>query len=430
MEQNISPDRARAIILEQVRATGEESVGLRGACGRVLARDVAAPLDLPPFDNSAMDGYAVRRADLHSATPDSPLRLSCAQVLAAAPTETRNTPAPGECARIMTGAPVPPWADAVVAREDVDESLPGSAAFTSGAPLGQHIRRRGEDIARGEIAVHAGRRLSAAEVALLAACGQAQVDVARRPRVAILATGDELAAPGQVLAPGQIYNSNAFALAALAEECGAAVLRFEHVRDDASGFANRLREAAHECDAIITSGGVSAGDFDVVRDVLLAPGNSNSDIRARFWKVAIKPGKPLLFATIRAEESRTKSRDVPIFALPGNPVSVAVTFEEFARPALLAMQGDLNSRRTVLRAGVDRDGRSPADKTEYVRAHVEADGDGGGWLARITGAQGSGRLTTMARANALLVIPAGVARYQAGDEFEARMLAWPAALEQ
>lgn len=435
MQQNLPPQAARALILGHIapfnasRPGSTEVMPLRRALGRVSARDIASPLDLPPFDNSAVDGYALRASDISQVTPDSPLALPCSRTIAAARTHNEAPIEPGHCARIMTGAPIPAGADAVVMREDVDENDDACIGFSASTCEGHSIRPRGEDIGRGEIAVQSGTRLRASEIALLAACGLAEVEVATMPRVAIIVTGDELAEPGQPLQPGQIYNSNAPALEALCRECGAQVVRIERAGDDALELARLMLEAGRGCDVLLTSGGVSAGDFDPVRDVLLGVPGLPRIARAWFWKASIKPGRPILFATLDGEASgKLAQTRVPIFALPGNPVSVAVTFELFVRPALLQMQGlrgATGERRTVS-ARVDRGGRSPEGKTEYVRAFVSQD-EGqtvrpNTWKAQVTGAQGSGRLTTMARANALLVIPPQVARYSEGDVFEARLL--------
>lgn len=432
MQQNLPPDAARALIFEHIapfrlgQPRASESVPLRQALSRILAHDVASPLDLPPFDNSAVDGYAVRAADLDTSTQSSPLALLCSRTIAAARTLDASPLEPSQCARIMTGAPVPAGANAIVMREDVDESDSSRILFAASTCSGQNIRLHGEDIKRGDVAVQAGTRLRASEIALLAACGLGEVEVAPRPRVAIIVTGDELAEPGQALEPGQIYNSNAASLEALCQECGAQVVRVARASDDARGLASLMLEAGRDCDVLLTSGGVSQGDFDPVRDVLLGAGELPRIARPWFWKAAIKPGRPILFATLDGEQSGDlASRRVPIFALPGNPVSVAVTFELFVRPVLLRMQG-ASSERRVVHASVDRKGSSPAGKTEFVRAQVNPDTSSGAsgnlWRAQITGAQGSGRLTTMARANALLVIPPGTTSYEAGEMFEARLL--------
>ena len=426
MQQNVSPGQALALVLENTRATGAEEVPTEEALGRTLARDVVAAFDLPPFDPSAMDGYALRAADLRHASPQTPARLLCTRTLAAgAHALADEDVGPGECVRIMTGAPVPRGADAVVMREEASveadrgEAERGRESIIFRAPCeeGQNIRRRGEDIRAGEIAVEAGTRLRAAEIGLVAACGEATVSVSRRPRVALVVTGDELLSPGQERGEGQIYDSNGYTLRALVEECGARVTFFARTGDEPEAFARGLREAARGCDAVVTSGGVSAGDFDPVRDVL------PTLARAHFWKVAIKPAKPVMFATMGGNGGG-EPQPVPVFALPGNPVSVAVAFELFVRPALLQMQGRKQTQRVRLLARVEGSGRSPGDKQEYVRAQVASDGSGG-WVARVSGSQSSGRLSSLARANALLVVPVGVASYQSGQEFEAIMTDWP-----
>jgi molybdopterin molybdotransferase len=429
MQTNISASQALATVLTHVRALEAEVVPLDRALGRTLAQNTGCPLDLPPFDNSAMDGYAVRSDDLIAASANAPARLRCSATRPAkalADGEEQMPLKPGECVRIMTGAPVPPGANAVVMREEcVAQEHEGvkeherheSIAFSAPCKPGQNIRRRGEDIREGEVAVEAGTRLRAAEIGLLAACGLGSIPVARQPRVGLIATGDELLSPGEPRREGQIYDSNSWALRALLAECGAQLKAFERTGDEPGEFSQALRRIAGECDLIVTSGGVSAGDFDPVRDVLL------DEAQVHFWKVAIKPAKPVMFATLACEDAEGE-RALPIFGLPGNPVSVAVAFELFVRPALLRMQGRRLIDRTRVTARVDGAGRSPEGKEEYVRAWVSPD-ERGIWHARVSGHQSSGRLTTMTRANALLVVPPHVTSYERGDEFAAMMTDWP-----
>jgi molybdopterin molybdotransferase len=261
--------------------------------------------------------------------------------------------------------------------------------------------------------LRAGTVVRPAEWAMLASLNQAQVEVFRQPRVGIVATGEELAEIGAELREGQIRDSNSFSLHGLAQSCGTVVVERCRIGDDQDAVERKLMELAARCDVLITSGGVSVGDFDPVRDVL----QKSADVK--FWKIAMKPGKPVMFATLPSSDNRS----VPIFGLPGNPVSVMVSFEQFVRPALLKMQGRRALQRVTVRARVDSNFRSPADKVEFVRALVVP--DVAGWRAVLSGDQNSGRLSTMTRANALLVVPVDVAQVEAGDLLPAQMTDWP-----
>lgn len=405
----VTPDEARQIIFENVRPLTTQIVPHGDVWGQTLARDIVSDIELPPFDNSAMDGYAVRSADVQAASEPSPVTLRVVQTIAAGDFSCHEI-TPGACAKIMTGAPIPPGADAVVMREETREGG-DSVAILAAARLGQSIRRAGSDVRHGETVLRAGTVIRAAEWGMLASLNQANVEVFPRPRVTVLTTGDELKPPGEALAPGQIRDSNSFTLSALAQSVGAEVACL-HVGDDPRKFEKALRAAASRSDVVVTSGGVSMGDFDPVRDVLLA------SAKVHFWKIAMKPGKPVMFASL---ESR--KRLVPVFGLPGNPVSVMVAFEQFVRPALLKMLGRRALRRVEVMAKLDAALTSPADKVEFVRALVSQDGEN--WKASVTGDQGSGRLSTMTRANALLVVPANTTRLESGQKLVAQMTEWP-----
>jgi molybdopterin molybdotransferase len=324
----------------------------------------------------------------------------------------------GCCTKIMTGAMLPAGADAVVMREETRQEHDGEVLILARAQREQNIRRAGSDVARGETVLRAGTVVRAAEWGMLASLNQAQVEVGGEPRVGIITTGDELVAVGAQLQPGQIRDSNSFTLSGLLATCGATLALRRTVGDDPSTLQAALRASAATCDAIITSGGVSAGDFDPVRDVL------PTLAQVHFWKIAMKPGKPVMFATLNRDDGRA----VPVFGLPGNPVSVMVAFEQFVRPALLQMQGRRALKRVNVRAWVDTAFKSPLGKVEFVRAHVVPDGsgeDGNGWRAYVAGEQGSGRLSTMTQANALLIVPAAVSQVEAGTRLTAQMTDWP-----
>ena len=399
----ITPARARALALQSVEVGASQTVAHTQALGRVLARDVVSEIDLPPFANSAMDGYAVRIADVAGASESAPVTLDLGETIGAGDAP-QSAVAAGRCAKIMTGAPLPPGAQAVVMREETREEN-GRVTFMASAQSEQNVRRAGSDVAQGETVLKAGTRARAAELAMLAALGCARVEVYARPRVGLITTGEELVGVEAALQAGQIRDSNGPALRALCESAGADVTAQRHVGDGVGELRAVLDELAPDCDLIITSGGVSAGDFDPVRDVMLA------EARVVFWKVAMKPGKPVMLALYR---------DVPVFALPGNPVSVMVGWEEFARPAILRRGGARALKRLEVRAILAQTLRSAAGKTEFVRARLES--EHGTLRARVSGDQGSGRLSTMTRANALLVIDAHQTQLEAGTPVTARLL--------
>lgn len=402
----VTPDNALTLILARIKTLESEIVPQSIALGRTLAQDVIASMDLPPFDNSAMDGYALIAADVEKATESAPARLQLVETIGAGEVATQ-TVLRGQCLKIMTGAPLPAGANAVVMREETRETDSGVEILTQVRP-GENIRRAGSDVARGETVLRAGTVIKAASWAMLASLGQSKVTAIKRPRVGVIVTGIELVEVGSPLAEGQIHDSNSFALSALAQESGAEVVTVRHSGDSIADFENVLREVAPQCDLVITSGGVSAGDFDPVRDVL------REHAEVHFWKIAMKPGKPVMFANFKT---------TPIFGLPGNPVSVMVSFEEFARPALLQMGGRRALKRMEVWASLQTSLRSPGGKTEFVRATVRP--QNGEWYAQVNGDQGSGRLSTMTKANALLVIPAEKTQLEAGEAVLARLIDCP-----
>ncbi|MDF2440938.1 MAG: molybdopterin molybdotransferase [Abditibacteriota bacterium] len=413
MRHMVSPEEASDLVLEQIPFLPAQTVAHCDALNRTLARDIESTFDVPPWDNSAMDGYGVLSRDLAEASLTTPITLPVAQTVAAGAL-SQSEIRPGTCARIMTGAPIPPGVDAVVMREETSESS-DSVQFTTTVAAGQNIRRRGSDIARGEVPLRAGRLIRAAEWGLLASLGQAQVEVAAQPRVAIITTGAELVDVGSTLQDGQIHDSNSWTLAGLSQSSGASVVAIRHVGDDPQEFECAVQELLPQCDALLSSGGVSMGDFDPVRDVL------PRIAQVHFWKIAMKPGKPVMFAT-----HHSTGRTVPIWGLPGNPVSVMVAWEQFVRPALLKMQNRRAVKRLEVRAIIDGAHRSPQGKVEFVRALVVPDAQAAtGWTARLAGDQSSGRLSSMTHANALLVVPAEETLLTAGDQVVAQMTEWP-----
>ena len=393
-----SVEAALADLLRGVAATtGVQTVDTADARGRVLASPLVSALDVPAADNSQMDGYAVRAADLRSATASAPVRLPVSQRIPAghpgSPLEA------GSAARIFTGASIPDGADAVVMQESVSaDPATGSATFAAPANGGDWIRRRGEDIGRGQTILAAGTRLLPQHLGLAASIGTARLPVVRRPRVAIFSTGDELAMPGEVavadLVPGMLYNSNRFVLRGLIEALGCEVVDLGIVPDTLAATRDALVRAAAGSDCIVTSGGVSVGEEDHLRPAVEAEGEID------FWRIAIKPGKPLAFGRVR---------DALLLGLPGNPVSSFVTFLIFARPLLLRLQGVADVAPPVHAARADFDWPRPDARREYLRVKRNAAGG-----LDLFERQGSGVLTSTAWADGLLENPPG-RRIVAGD---------------
>lgn len=384
----ISIGEALETVLSEVRTLEAEKVPLGEADGRILASDVRAPFDVPGFANSQMDGFGVRSTDLADATADAPARLKVLATIAAGRPFAGEV-GPGQAVRIMTGAPIPPGVDAVVPIED--STVDGGAVLLSrGCPAGRFVRLAGEDLRTGETVLERGRFLRPADAGLLASLGFARVDVTRRPRVAILGTGDELVPLGQPLGPGQIHDSNAYTLAAAVREAGGVPERMGIIRDDRKTLKEAL-DRASACDAVLSTGGVSVGDFDHVKDVMDEIG-----LQRRFWKVAQKPGKPLTFAV----------RDRCLyFGLPGNPVSAMVCFVLYVAPALRAALGCREVFPPIVRVRLGESIKTARDLTELVRCTLHPNGDV--LEARRTGTQSSGALRSLSLADALLVSPPG-----------------------
>jgi len=408
----LSVAEAQRIILGRVRPCDPESVPLLEALGRVLAEDVFAQDDLPPFDNSAMDGYALRADDATGASRDAPAALAVVGDIAAGhPSDV--VIGPGQAARIMTGALLPQGADAVVPVEWTDEpagadsSLPAKVKVFQQSKRGEFVRLAGGDIRRGVKALDAGITVRPAEIALLAASGVARVRVIRRPRVAVLATGDELVQPGELLKPGHIRNANGWSCAAQVLQCGGALIQLGIARDTAADLRAKLMDGlAAPADLFVVSAGVSVGAHDLVKGIVQAEGELD------FWRVRMRPGKPLAFGQFQG---------VPFFGLPGNPVSAILTFEQFVRPAILKMSGRANWRRPVIKAELAEDVTSDGRET-YARAFVRREGDR--YVAHLSGGQASNVLSALVAANALVIIPEGQKLVQAGAQVSAQMLDW------
>ena len=413
----ISVEEALRRVLDNVSLLAPEAKPILDALGQVVAEDVISAIDIPPLDNTAMDGYAVRTADTHGASEQSPVTLRVVGELAAGYLFD-GTVEPGTAVRIMTGAPMPPGADAVVPFEETDE--PSGRAFGSfaksrgvvgilkAASAGANIRRAAEDIRRGQAIIRAGAVLHPAQVGVLASLGNATVRVHRRPVVAILSTGDEVREPGQPLAPGQIYDSNAYSIAAMVLANGGVPKQLGIAKDTVEALTAKLREGL-DADMLVTSAGVSRGDYDVVKDVLAKEGEVD------FWTVRMRPGKPLAFGAFASG-----GRRVPHIGLPGNPVSSMVSFELFGRPAIFKMLGRSDWQRPRVRAIAEESIPNTDGRRVFARAIVtQRDGR---YYAALTGPQGAGVLTSMAVANALAVVPEDVPGVQLGDEVEVMLL--------
>jgi molybdopterin molybdotransferase len=371
-------DDALATLLAQIEPlTGTETLATADARGRVLAADLVSPVDVPPEDNSAMDGYALRAADAATLLPVTQ-RIPAGSVPAPLPA--------GEAARIFTGAQVPRGADTVVMQE-LTELVDGQLRVTQPITAGQHVRRRGEDVRAGSVALPAGTRLDAVSLGLAATAGAAQLTVSRRPRVALFSTGDELVMPGEPLPPGAIYNSNRFTLRALLEGLGCEVIDLGIVPDRLDATRAALREAASRADVILTSGGVSVGEEDHLRPAVQAEG------RLDLWAIAIKPGKPFAYGRVK---------DAHFIGLPGNPVSSLVTFLVLVRPALLKLQGVVRVTPRGYRLVAGFDWPKPDKRREFLRVRLDEEGG----LALFTN-QSSGVLTSAFWADGLLDNPAG-----------------------
>jgi molybdopterin molybdotransferase len=380
----LSVEDARARILARFVRLGAEQAPLDECLGRVLADPVNAPIDIPPFANSSMDGFAVQSGSTAGAKPGTPVSLFVADNIPAGTFSSRELRA-GECARIMTGAPLPTGADAVVPFEEVDDR---DSEICLSAPVhkGASVRPVGQDVAAGTRVLPSGALLDSRRIALLAALGIGLVQVVRRPRIAILSTGDELVPPGAPLQPGQIYNSNTLMLVNAVTEAGALPVVIPTVRDDAHQLAEAVRGAS-DADLLLTTGGASVGDFDYMKDVIGGQGELN------FWRVRVRPGKPLLFGSLGS---------LRVIGLPGNPTSSMVTFEQFARPAIRRMLGAPLFRPSI-QVRLDERIDNRGGRRTYARARLRY--DGGEFHAALSGPQDSAMLVPLSLADGLVVVP-------------------------
>ncbi len=416
----ITVDEALGRILDNVDVLEPEEKSLLEALGQVLTEDVTCGFDIPPLDNTAMDGYAVRAQDTHGASPDTPVKLRVTGEVAAGYVFA-GAVTPGIAVRIMTGAPLPAGADAIVPFEETDEpfdkaperSHPVDAivrVFKEARP-GANIRRAGEDMREGQTVLRKGRVLRPSEIGVLASLGRATATVIRRPVVAILSTGDELVEAGQPKPAAKIYDANAYSVGALVRRCGGVPRLLGIAKDTVDALTAKIHEGL-DADMLITSAGVSRGDYDVVKEVLAREGDID------FWTVAMKPGKPLAFGCFQKG-----GRRVPHIGLPGNPVSSMVTFELFARPAMMKMMGKADWQRPMVKAVAEERIVNRGDPRRLYARCIVRERDGR-YYASLTGPQGSGMLTSMVYANALTVIPPEVDEVQPGEEIDVIMLDW------
>lgn len=428
---SITVQEALDLVLSYFEPLPPIEVPLMGSLGLVLAQDVYSDMDLPPFDNSSMDGYAVRAESTDGASQETPagLRVVGSLPAGAAPGPDDRVE-PGTAFRIMTGAPVPPGADAVVPFENTNEGraldtprlqpedahatpilLGGDVLIYRAVRTGENIRRVGEDMVNGALVLNKGATVRSAEIGVLASVGKARVMAHRRPKVAILATGDELVDVDRKPGPGQIRNTNNYAIAAQVTSWGGVAHNLGVARDEYADVEAKIKEGlALEPDLFVTSAGVSVGDYDVVKEVLMSLGTIG------MWRVRMRPGKPLVFG-------RLGERGVPFLGLPGNPVSGMVSMELYGRPAVMKMLGKNRLYRPVITAQAAEDIKDTSGRESYLRGIVTKRGET--YLARTTGNQGSAILTSMSKANAFLIVDEQTSLIREGEPVRALMLDWP-----
>ncbi len=390
-------------ILQTITPLGLEKINLFNSLGRVMGEDVVAGRNIPPKDNSAMDGYALRAQDTAGASPNQPVILEVIEDLPAGVIPQKSVRA-GQASRIMTGAPIPEGADAVLRMEDTEKDGNRVKIFVE-TRSGQDIRSAGEDVREGEVVIPRGSIIRPAAIGMLASLGRSFISVYQKPLVAILATGNELVDIDESPSPWKIVNSNSYSIAAQAMDCGATTMQLGIARDEREDLLAKF-QAAKRADVIISSGGVSVGDYDLVKDIMQEVGSL-----MQFWQVAMRPGKPLAYGTIG---------NIPVFGLPGNPVSSMISFEQFIRPALLKMMGHKNLFRRTVTAVLKEDVEKRKGLTHFIRTAVTfADGR---YAATTTGEQGSGILKSMVRANGLIVLPEDMELIKAGTEVTVQLL--------
>jgi molybdopterin molybdotransferase len=399
----ITAEEALNRILSHIQPLGFEKLSLLEALGRVIAEDIYALRDIPPLDNSGMDGYAVRSEDIRDASLNHSVRLEVVEDLPAGFISQRII-GRQQAIRIMTGAPIPGGADSIVPVEETQKEGRFVSIFCA-PPPGNYIRRAGEDAKKGDRVVSAGDLICPAEVGMLASVGRSFVAVYQRPLVAILCTGEELVDIDEELKEARIVSSNSYTLAAQVKDCGAIPIQLGIAKDRKEDIGGKLRHGLR-ADVIISSAGVSVGDYDLVKDVLRDLGTE-----IVFWKVAIKPGKPFAFGVMGEK---------PVFGLPGNPVSSMVTFEQFVRPSLLKMMGHRRLLRPIVEAILSEDICKESGKRHFIRAFVSYENDR--YFVTTTGAQGSGILKSMVKANGLIVLPEDRETVRAGEKVKVQLM--------
>lgn len=413
-DESLSVSQALERLLAGVRPLDAETIPLELALGRVLAAPVVAPIDLPPFAHSAMDGFAVRAEDVSSSTADAPVRLAVTGDIAAGAADLPKVGA-GEAIRIMTGGPIPSGADCVVPVEHTGQNapmagmdLPASIDVFQASQPGQFVRPAGLDVTRGQEVMHAGHRLRPQDLGLLASLGVAEPSVVRQPRVAVLSTGDELVPVDAALSPGKIRDSNGVTVRTFVRQVGGLALELDIAADTQESVLERLNQAVGRgADLILSTAGVSMGAYDFVRSVLESQGE------LAFWRVNIRPGKPLAFGTFEG---------IPFLGLPGNPVSAWVTFAVFVWPLIERLEGARGGQRWQVEAVFDEDVESDG-RESYLRSRVRK--VNGEYHAVLTGSQDSGVMTSMVSANGLAILPAGVTHLPAGSKTTVWMLGGP-----
>jgi molybdopterin molybdotransferase len=423
LKKMISVEEATEKILSYISALDTEEKPILECLDQVVAEDIKSPYDIPPLDNAAMDGYAVQVRDTRGATPASPRILKVIEEVPAGSLPTKKVVA-GTAVRIMTGAPVPQGAEAVVQFEDTDEvqrtrtrgaGQLGEIGIQKEASPRLNIRSAGEDIKKGQIVIKNGTVLRPSEIGVLATVGRVKVKVIRRPTIAVLATGNELVDVGQPLPPGKIHNSNSYSIASLILRYGGIPKILGIARDSVDMLTSKIREGL-DADMLITTAGVSAGDYDIVKDVLSKEGEIS------FWTVRMRPGKPIAFGVLKLKGADGTVRPVPHLGLPGNPVSAMVTFELYARPAIFKMMGKKVLEKPYIMARLESNIVNPDGRRVYARVVVTK--RNGNYYASLTGEQGSGILTSMQQADGLAIVPEDIPEAKKGEVVKVLMLDW------